>query len=161
MLCEKCGKREATTHIKKIINGDFSEHHFCSECAQEQGYDPFSDGIASEINNMLGGFLGMGVNTLAGTKRCPMCGSSYNDIINSSMVGCENCYKTFYRELLPTIKRIHGNTSHCGRKPAQQAETRESRIENLKKQLSDAVAAQEFEKAAQLRDKIKEEENNA
>ena len=161
MLCEKCKKKEATTHIKRIINGDFSEYHLCSECAQQEDLTPFGNSIASDINSMLGSFLDMGSATLANTKRCPVCASSYNDIVKNSVVGCENCYKIFYRELLPTIKRIHGNTSHCGKRLSVAGKPPKDDIGSLKDQLNDAVAKQEFEKAAQLRDKIKELENRA
>ncbi len=37
MRCEHCNEREATTHIKKIINGNKTELHLCSECAAELG----------------------------------------------------------------------------------------------------------------------------
>ena len=43
MLCQNCGKNEATTHIKQVINGDTAERHLCSECAEHLGYgDAFS-----------------------------------------------------------------------------------------------------------------------
>ena len=38
MLCQNCGKNEATTHIKQVINGDTAERHLCSECAEHLGY---------------------------------------------------------------------------------------------------------------------------
>lgn len=34
MLCQNCGKNEATTHIKQIVNGDMAESHLCAECAK-------------------------------------------------------------------------------------------------------------------------------
>ena len=69
--------------------------------------------------------------------------------------------------LLPSIRRIHGNTTHCGKKSVAGIEYTEvkdkepSKIERLKKQLEDAIKVQNFEEAAKLRDEIKGlEENN-
>ncbi|MBQ2357681.1 MAG: UvrB/UvrC motif-containing protein, partial [Ruminococcus sp.] len=64
------------------------------------------------------------------------------------------------------IRRIHGNTTHCGKNSGRQAAqaqkpaemTKEQQIAELKKQLDAAVQEQDFERAAELRDKIKEME---
>ena len=47
MLCQACGKRPATTHVKTIINGELSEYSLCAECAQKMGYDNFMSGSVS------------------------------------------------------------------------------------------------------------------
>ena len=86
-------------------------------------------------------------------------------------MGCAQCYDTFRDELVPTIRRIHGNTTHCGKKSTQwrnnlqnrkiakvqkkELTTTNSKLDNLKKQLQEAIQAQEFEQAAKLRDEIK------
>lgn len=33
MLCDKCGKNEANIHVSRIVNGVKVEHNLCSECA--------------------------------------------------------------------------------------------------------------------------------
>ena len=35
MLCEKCKKAEATTHIRQNINGEVAEMNLCENCAAE------------------------------------------------------------------------------------------------------------------------------
>ena len=137
MKCQKCGANNANTHVKTIINGEFKEYDLCSECAKKMGY----------------------------TNVCEFCGSTYSDIAKSGHVGCANCYSVFADELFPSIRRIHGNTTHCGKnsrlaekakqsKPAE--ETKEDKIKRLKAELDKAVKEQNFEHAAELRDKIKE-----
>lgn len=162
MLCQNCGKNEATTHIKQIINGDMAESHLCAECAKSLGYSDVFSGFGLDLSEFLGGFLGDMMPSLrrSKTERCPKCGISFNDIVRSGKVGCAECYRTFYDELLPSIQRIHGRIKHSGKashgaseKPRE--ETTEEKIEKLKKQMNETVAAQEFENAAKLRDEIK------
>lgn len=167
MKCEKCKKNEATTHIKKVVNGEYTEYNLCSECAHAMGYDNVFD---FEMPDMFGGLLQSfftgALPARSGASRCPACSSSYGDITDSGKVGCAKCYEAFYSELLPSIKRIHGNTTHCGKVPGS-AEKRASakkpispkdEIEDLKQQLQNAVQRQDFELAAKLRDTIKEKE---
>lgn len=33
MNCEECGKRQATLHLTKIVNGEKTEYHICEQCA--------------------------------------------------------------------------------------------------------------------------------
>ena len=91
-------------------------------------------------------------------KRCQCCGSSFEDIAKTGKVGCAECYDVFYEELLPSIQRIHGRTAHTG-KLAHAAGTEvkvRNEIAKYRSELEKAIKAQEFEKAAELRDKIKE-----
>mgnify|MGYP002588164185 CR=1 FL=1 len=49
MLCQNCGKNEATTHIKQVINGDTAERHLCSECAEHLGYGDAFSGFGFDV----------------------------------------------------------------------------------------------------------------
>lgn len=101
------------------------------------------------------------------SKHCKFCGTSLEDIANTGKLGCANCYATFYEELLPFIKKSHGNIKHVGKKPGFNKENNIGKAEDklgvLKEKLKKAVDAQEFEEAAILRDEInsilKNEEN--
>lgn len=169
MLCQHCNQKEATTHIKKNINGKREEMHLCSECAKELGVmDEFKMPAMNDLfgNSFLGNFLGAGVaamNSLAGVDRCQTCGSSFNDIVKSGHIGCSDCYDRFEDKLEPSIRKIHGKTKHIGKyvsyedtgEKAQQ-KPKESELDSLKSQLSQAIKEQRFEDAAVLRDKINE-----
>ena len=164
MKCEKCGKRQADTHIKRVVNGEFAEYNLCSECANELGYTNVFDNFTNDFfgfNSMLGNFFSNALPVRSQATRCEVCGTSYAEISEKGMIGCENCYKVFGQQLMPTIKGIHGNTTHCGKHSvfAQEIKTEvnsESELEKLKNQLNTAIENQEFEKAAEIRDKIKE-----
>lgn len=162
MLCQNCGKNEATTHIKQIVNGDMAESHLCAECAKNLGYSDMLSGFGLDLSEFLGGFLGdmMPALTRGNSERCPKCGTSFSDIVRSGRVGCAECYRTFYDELLPSIQRIHGRIKHSGKASSgaieqPKEETKEEKIAKLKSQMDEAVAVQKFEQAAKLRDEIK------
>ena len=162
MLCQNCGKNEATTHIKQIINGDMAESHLCSDCASHLGYSDVFSGLGLNLSEFFGGFLGDMMPSLSAgnAPRCPKCGSSFDEIARDGRVGCADCYRTFYDKLLPSIQRIHGKIKHRGKTvssvPEQpKTETAEEKIAKLKAAMNDAVAKQEFEAAAKIRDEIK------
>lgn len=162
MLCQNCGKNEATTHIKQIINGDMAESHLCSDCASHLGYSDVFSGFGLNLSELFGGFLGdmMPAISAGKTRRCEKCGSSFDEIVRDGRVGCADCYRTFYDKLLPSIQRIHGKIKHSGKvstaAPAEKKiETTAEKIEKLKIQMNEAVAKQDFESAAKIRDEIK------
>ena len=161
MLCQNCGKYEATTHVKRIVNGESAEAHLCSDCAKALGYNDVFGGFGNTFGDLLGSFFGEPqVSAISSrTIRCEKCGNTFNDIVNSGKIGCADCYTTFYDKLLPSLQRIHGKTRHEGKNPTIiKAEVTDSAnpIEDLEEQLRFAIERQNFEKAAQLRDKINE-----
>ena len=164
MLCQKCSKREATTHIKRVINGEATESHLCRECASVLGYDGLFSPFDLSIPNIFSNFFSDSILSLASAneERCEKCSSSFDDIVRSGMVGCADCYEKFYDRLLPSIQRIHGKAKHAGKVPAEAEKTEKNEIiDNSKlinekeEQMKKAIEVQDFESAAVLRDEIK------
>lgn len=170
MLCQHCNQKEATTHIKKNINGQREEMHLCSECARELGVmDEFKMPSMNDLfgDSFLGNFLGAGVaamNSLAGVERCSTCGSSFNDIVKGGHIGCSDCYDKFADRLEPSIRKIHGKTKHIGKfisydekeeAAKKESKTEVNQLDLLQQQLDAAIKEQRFEDAAVIRDKIK------
>ena len=167
MKCQKCGANNANTHVKTIINGEFKEYDLCSDCAKKMGYTNVFSDMEDEFSNFLGSFFGNVLPARTQATRCEFCGTTYPEIAKTGHVGCAKCYDVFADELYPSIRRIHGNTTHCGKnskraenakaeKPVEQ--TKEDKIKALKAELDKAVKEQNFEHAAELRDKIKDME---
>ncbi len=143
------------------------------------GFEPFA-GLESLLGGMFGGTK---TKTLPQITRCKLCGSTFEDISKRGKVGCAECYDLFADRLTPSIERIHNRTKHAGKLPGRPAaqkapmpaeqkkaapapERAESKtaapqetLESLRAQLKAAVAAEEYEKAAVLRDRIKEMES--
>ena len=151
MLCQNCGKYEATTHVKRIVNGESAEAHLCSDCAKALGYSDVFGGFGNTFGDLLGSFFGEPqVSAISSrTIRCEKCGNTFNDIVNSGKIGCADCYVTFYDKLLPSLQRIHGKTRHEGKNPTiiKTEVTNANPIEELEEQLRIAIEEQNFEKA--------------
>lgn len=165
MLCQHCNHNEATTHVKTNINGKVTEYMLCAECAEKMGYGNIFSDFHSDFNSLLGSFFSSALPARTGATRCPVCHSSYNDIADSGKVGCAECYETFFSELMPTIRRVHGNTEHTGKQPKafhsskeikeEKVVQSENKAEKLKAELEEAIKAQNFERAAEIRDELK------
>ncbi len=171
MLCQHCKAKEATNHYKTMINGKKEEAYLCADCAHALGYDRMMEemglGFGMGFGSMLGNFLSAAspsISTaLAGVERCNHCGASFHDIVSWGMVGCGDCYDQFRDRLMPSIENLHGHAVHNG-KVAKKAtiEVKEelTEKERLEKAMQSAVERQDFELAAELRDKIRALENS-
>ncbi|MGR6837392.1 UvrB/UvrC motif-containing protein [Syntrophomonas erecta] len=163
MYCEECKQKPANVHLAQVFNGKKVETHLCEECAAKKGILMFNMGSNFSIPNLLGSFLGhnfnlQGVKAPAETTRCPHCGMNFMDITQTGKLGCAECYTAFEQELEPTLRRIHGNSQHVGKIPARGGEKvlLKKQVDSLKIQLQQAVACEEYERAAEIRDSIKE-----
>ena len=160
MLCEKCGKNNATTHIRTVVNGVVTEHNLCGYCAAKEGY---TDIGKSQLGEMLASVFGdvLTSNSSYTALRCSCCNASFSDIAESGKMGCSECYDAFKNKLIPYLKRVHGTTEHIGKKlnktsSALATVTVEDKKETLRAQMLKAVSEENFELAAKLRDEIKE-----
>lgn len=165
MLCQHCKKNEATTVVKTMINGKYAEYRLCPECAHEMGYDSMFTDFSADFGGLLSSFFSNALPAISGATHCDTCGSTLNDIKRTGKVGCADCYDTFFSELMPTIRNVHGNTEHKGKHPVieytvneeeQKPVKKTDQLTQLKDELKQAIADEKFERAAQLRDEIKE-----
>lgn len=164
MLCESCNKRNATVHVTKILNGNKTELHLCEQCAKQS--EEVSFDASFTINNFLTGLLDsiqdspIKVDYIKTTK-CDHCGMTYGKFKQLGRLGCGQCYNAFREKLLELIKRVQGNEVHSGKMPKRSGGVirLKKEIKKLKLQLDEVIRKEEFEKAAVLRDKIRELEN--
>lgn len=168
MLCEKCNKNEARIHLIKIINGEKTEVRICENCAKGIA-DKSSDMVISlkkevQRQNILGGFFealyenkGQKIDIV-----CKSCGLTYSEFNNGGILGCPKCYDNFCNSLKPMIKRFQGDIEHIGKIPKKVGDEfiEKKRINKLKEELQKAIIEEEYEKAARLRDNIKELQNH-
>lgn len=163
MLCEECQKRPATVHFTKIVNGKKIEKHLCKECAQKFGEFgiKFNFGDDFSISNLLGKFFetsepSLGIE-LTDEVKCPFCGMTFSEFSKRGKFGCSQCYTTFNERIDNVLKRIHGSKYHTGKVPKRTGGKMrlKKEIMDLKQELQKAVEEEAFEKAAEIRDKIK------
>jgi protein arginine kinase activator len=164
MICQECGSKPATLHFTKIVNGEKSEYHFCESCAREKGELIPGTANGFSIHNLLSGMLDFDPPAGAlGQKqvqelRCDSCGMSYAQFSKIGRFGCSHCYHAFADKLDPLFRRIHGTTTHAGKIPKRSGGQIQFKRElsELKRQLQQLIEREEFEKAAQIRDRIRE-----
>ncbi len=154
MKCDLCDK-EAVVHLTQVVNGEMKEVHLCEEHAKIQGLDLDSP---ISITDILMGLSGPQKNMSSELSlACPTCGVSREEFRKTGRLGCPECYKTFMAELTMAIKAMHQSGQHLGKIPTREGvQTRvKSKIARLQKDLEAAIAREDFEKAAKLRDQIK------
>jgi len=159
MVCNICGKNQATVHLTEIIDDQITELHLCEECAQKKGAQMESH---FGLSDLLAGLADLGTQfnkTKTESKlKCPRCGLSYEDFKKVGRLGCGECYNAFKDALIPLLKRIHGSTQHYGKSPKKIAKIVKARneLDVLREKLQKAIYKEDFEEAAKLRDRIKE-----
>jgi protein arginine kinase activator len=84
-------------------------------------------------------------------KGCPVCGQTLEEIAMSGKIGCSHCYEFYKKDLLPLIKKCQSATKHIGKTPKQSKSTL---IKKLETELKEAIAAENYVRAASLRDEI-------
>lgn len=165
MICESCHQNLATVHLTEIVQKTKKETHLCEECAREKGV---TYSAQFSVKDFLGG-LGkksekpepkpaakLAVQAEP-TKPCPSCGITFAEFRQTGRLGCHRDYEHF-EELVPLLKKIHNTeqVQHTGRVPGRIGERLEleKQVNDLKAELEKAVALEDYEQAAQLRDAI-------
>ncbi len=163
MLCDNCKEREVEIHLTKVENDTKVTLHLCKQCAQHKGFET-GDSI---LKSPLGGFItamGKGAVSMLPTPadglRCSACSGTLKDFRESGRLGCAQCYEAFEPHLRDLLRRLHGSSQHVGERYVAPGETGgaadpRSRLLELKEQLRRAVENENFELAADLRDRIR------
>lgn len=160
-LCERCKKVQATYHLTNLTpEGDKVERHLCERCAIEEGLVQVHKPAVSidVLEEFVGGTKGSAAATLHELV-CQECGLSYVEFRNQGLLGCPHDYDAFSEPLKRLVERAHdGGTHHVGKSPKSLGvpRTTQQDIFKLRKQLDDAISAEDYERAAALRDRIRE-----
>ena len=157
MLCCICKEREARVFLTQIVADKVQKVDLCEECAKQKGLDDAAGFSPADV------LLGLGaaeIEQYAGGAelKCPKCGFTQADFKKTGRLGCAECYGTFAEGLEGLLKTMHKGTRHVGKIPQSQQQTRDlaERLKLLRKKLDKAVADEDFEQAANLRDEIKQ-----
>lgn len=153
--CDQCD-RPATHHSVEIVEGEKIEKHLCEQHAQQEGM--LIKAAHTPINELLTNFVKLqcGSQDLR-ELTCETCGVTFADFREDSLLGCMNCYNVFEQLLEPLLERAHeGATRHVGKVPSRAAagDQMQNQMLRMRKQLDEAVANENYELAARLRDDI-------
>jgi len=156
VLCQLCKKRKATVHYTRIVNQQKVEMYVCEQCARENG------DLKINIHKLFSAIMGIdepeGIEEAPFTTvKCGFCGMTIEEFNKTGLLGCARCYDVFNESIMTMLKRIHGNVKHHGKIPRKvSGRIRDAyNLRSLKEELQKCIEREEYEKAAQIRDKIK------
>lgn len=182
MICDCCHKNEAKIQVCDVEQNAVA-HQFavCNDCMtllKRLVFDPATPLIptADALKQVQGMLSSKDKNLVlpeapralavaaakpeAPAPACPTCGMTLAEFKQRGRFGCANDYEVFAAHIDPLLERIHDVTppQHKGRMPRGQADTRATdkarELAALKDQLENAVLAEDYERAATLRDRI-------
>lgn len=164
MLCERCHAHPATVHMVQVVNGHRKEEHLCSECAEkehvfqkEQSF--FGHGFFdSPLDHFFGGsMLGHLLEDPFGTRTLEDQGGQFIEVSPEKLPENESSYDRFKEAIRPSFQKgkneIPVNEPKAKEKADAPAESEE--LQALRKELKCCVDREDFERACEVRDKIK------
>jgi len=158
--CRRCSK-PATLHITEIHDAKAVAVHLCDTCAREylDAEDAEPSGspaaeLAAKIDELVA------ENDDAVKLSCGNCGLTFSGFREQGRLGCPTCYTEFRSDLMPLLENIHEESQHQGKQPSHNSELSEEQTEliRLRAEQKEAIAEEDYETAAKLRDRIAEVE---
>lgn len=165
-ICQVCHKRPATAHLTELGQpGQVAELHICAHCIKRLGLDLHRNPprvakvLAQEESAITASASGEGPQpraTTADEATCFHCGMAWSEFTSDNRFGCAHDVNVFGNALVARLAGIHGAHRHQGRGPGQEADDDGLAIERrrLERDLQRAIAAEDYERAAILRDRL-------
>lgn len=158
MLCDNCKERDAVVHLTRIVENAVTQLHLCEKCAAAKGVET----TLAVPQHPLGEIL-QAVQQQASASQdapsCDFCGASARDFRATGRLGCPHCYDAMEHSLRELLRRLHGSSRHVGQRyevPRSDLTTsKPDTLHDLRDRLRRAVEAEQFELAAELRDRIR------
>jgi protein arginine kinase activator len=156
MLCQICHAAEATVYFIETITQKQVSLHLCESCAQKRHLGEIIGKPAMAIHELLASILQLGALPMADATevKCTHCGLDYVQFTRSGRFGCAHCYDSFRDHLLPLLRQFHQAEEHRGRRSEPETPAKD-RLAALKAKVHQAIADEDYETAARLRDQIK------
>lgn len=161
MQCDVCQQKDATVFLTQIVGGKMQKVNLCESCSKEKGVnDPTGFALADLLPGMGEAQEYEHSETVL---KCPVCGFSQGEFKKAGRLGCSACYDVFTEGLASLLKNVHKGSEHIGKAPKNFREKRvhTEKLKTLQTDLDHAVKAEEFEKAANLRDQIRQIETGS
>lgn len=159
MKCDACDLRDAIIHVRQMQRAGMQELHLCEECARERGYLREEE-AELPLAPLLAGLMApaQAAPGSAGTVTCPRCGLSAAEFRKRGRAGCARCYEVFDQDLRAMLSQMAGRPRHAGKMPRELAASVSARPdrETMRVELKEAVEREDYERAARLRDKLRE-----
>lgn len=157
MLCESCKERDARVQHIQVTPTGVKTVHLCDECAQQKGVQTTVTMQQHPLGELVQAVQQASAAT-ADAASCSFCGYTGRDFRLTGRLGCAHCYEALEHTLRSLLRQLHGNSKHVGVRytaPLVRMERSEDSLHDLEDRLKRAVASEQFELAAELRDRIR------
>ena len=158
MLCENCKERDAVVQFIQVEGVDKRQIHLCERCAAERGVETTVATPKQPLVDFLQSVQPHVALSTSDAMRCSFCQSTLKDFRSTGRLGCAHCYSAFAHTLRELLRRVHGSSRHTGRRyepPRPEQFERAVMLGELRERLRRAIESEQFELAADLRDKIR------
>ena len=160
MKCQKCEK-PATFHITDLTGDGLLELHLCPDCAKTYLQENETEKETPKISGVLSSQMKLEQTAEdlkeLDSRECPICGISFYEFRQAGRLGCPHDYVFFGEELEPLLVNVHGASEHVGKQPKRGVRDTESQTEliRLRREMKEAVGEENYERAKELRDRIR------
>ncbi|HDY90228.1 MAG TPA: hypothetical protein ENH82_19175 [bacterium] len=167
MKCQICNKNIANIVFTQILNNEKMVLQICTECAKEKGISvEIEKPSKPKVDSFIGSFTG--IISEKDEKEvpdltCAVCGLTFAEFKKSGLFGCDKCHEAFGEHVSNLLKQIHGTDVYEGELPDKLSEEGETmqKLKKLRSELKHCIGTEDYERAAELRDRIAEiEEKN-
>ena len=162
--CDICQKNKATIHLQQIMGSKEINLHICDDCALENGISRDNDKIEVSLSGLFAGLVDVDGDLQRKKNRtCPTCGLTIKGFRKDFRPGCPDCFEVFSSEIHQYYEDHGILTGYEGKLPKKLEIFRKFflRRQKLTDDLEKAVNNEEYEKAAEIRDRLKELEKGA
>jgi protein arginine kinase activator len=160
MKCHIC-ESPATVRVIETVKNKKRELHLCEKCARERNLIPEQPGPQLDLKALLNVLMQPFPHSAKAAEDespvggvCAICGLTLAEFKAEGRLGCQHDYEALRLALEPLIERIHRSVTHEGKAP------RAIRVREWKKQMQKAIATEDYEEAARLRDLIRQTESD-
>lgn len=165
-LCDECGVNEACYTVSVMMGGEVTQRRLCPDCMAKMNMNLSAGNVKKMLSAILSALTGQEESAAPEAPQvpeeesaiaCERCGTTLGQFTKAGKLGCPSCYTAFREQLTPMLQQIHGRVQHAGRKPTQDeaAQHRRTAYERLTRHLEAAVACEDYETAAVIRDQLR------
>ena len=158
MVCDVCKEADAVVQLTQIEGTGVRLLHLCERCAAERGVETNVSAPKPQISDFLQSVHQAMQATQGDAARCAFCSSTFRDFRSTGRLGCAHCYDAFEKSMRDLLRRVHGSSQHIGRRyePHTGEELEDGgTVNELRDRLKRAIEAEQFELAADIRDRLR------
>ncbi len=158
MICENCKEHDAVVALTRIVENEVTQVHLCQKCADAKGVKTTLAVPQHPLGDILQAVQQQAATMAEDAPSCSFCGSTSRDFRATGRLGCPHCYDAMERSLRELLRRLQGSSKHVGIRyetPTAHVDSKPDTLHDLHDRLGRAVASEQFELAAELRDRIR------